>query len=242
VPQVADGCTDVALMPMTHLRLYTGPLSMFGAKAEIALLEKGVAFDRIAVPFTEDDRYQPKHPEVARVNPKGQVPVLVHEHIEIFDSTQIFEYLEDAFPVPPLWPATPAGRAEARQLELKSDEVFFPHVIKLMGLEATPNDSAAIAARDAAARFYDEMEARLATRQYLAGEFTYADIALFMAQLFGERKGALMTLTTPRLLGWRTRMLQRPAVRQVAVRMSTWLASHDRPVPGYLLELLRQER
>lgn len=240
MPQVADGCTDVALMPMTHLRLYTGPLSMFGAKAEIALLEKAVDFDRIPVPFT-DDRYQPKDPEVARVNPKGQVPVLIHGDVEVFDSTQIFEYLEDAFPVPPLWPATPAGRAEARQLELKSDEVFFPYIIKLMGLEATPNDPAAIAARDAASRFYDEMEARLATRRYLAGEFTYADIAFFMAQLFGERKGALLAVTTPRLLAWRARMLERPPVRQVAARMAKWLASHGRPVPDYLLELLRQE-
>ena len=64
--------------PMPPIRLYTGPLSMFGAKAEIALLEKGLAFERIAVPFDKDDRYAPKHPEVLRVNPKGQVPVLVH--------------------------------------------------------------------------------------------------------------------------------------------------------------------
>ena len=227
---------------MTRPRLYTGPLSMFGAKAEIALLEKLVDFDRFAVPFTDDDRYLPKHPEVARINPKGQVPVLIHGDAEVFDSTQIFEYLEDAFPAPPLWPAAPGGRAEARQLELKSDEVFFPHVIRLMGLEATPNDPAAIAARDAASRFYDEMEALLATRQYLAGELSYADIAFFMAQLFGERKGAVMTVTTPRLLAWRARMLERAAVRQVVGRMSAWLASRRRPVPDYLLELLRQER
>jgi glutathione S-transferase len=224
---------------MTRLRLYTGPLSMFGAKAEIALLEKGVDFDRIAVPFTDDDRYQPKHAEVVRINPKGQVPVVVHRDVEVFDSTQIFEYLEDAFPAPPLWPATPAKRAEARQLELKSDEVFFPHIIKLMGLEATPDDPAAIGARTAASRFYDEMDARLATRQHLAGEFTYADIAFFMAQLFGERKGAVMAAATPRLLAWRTRMLERPAVKHVTGEMSAWLESHGRPVPQYLLGLLQ---
>jgi hypothetical protein len=63
---------------------------------------------------------------------KRQVPVLVDGDIEIFDSTQIFEYFE---PHPPLWPAEPAARARARLLELKSDEVFFPHVIRLMGLQ-----------------------------------------------------------------------------------------------------------
>ena len=78
---------------MNAIRLYTGPLSMFGAKAEIALLEKGLDFERIAVPFV--DRYEPKHPEVVRINPKQQVPVLIHGSVEIFDSTQIFEYLEE---------------------------------------------------------------------------------------------------------------------------------------------------
>ena len=47
------------------------------------------------VPFEMATLYQPKHPEVARINPKRQVPVLVDGDLEIFDSTQIFEYLED---------------------------------------------------------------------------------------------------------------------------------------------------
>jgi glutathione S-transferase len=220
------------------MRLYTGPLSMFGAKAEIALREKGLDFERIMVPFVQGDGYEPKHPEVVRVNPKRQVPVLIHGEVEVFDSTQIFEYLEDAFPVPPLWPGSPAERAEARQLELKSDEVFFPHIIKLMGLEDTPDDPAAVSARDAASRFYDEMNARLESRAFLAGDFSYADIAFFMAQLFGERKGAIMTSATPRLLDWRIRMLERRPVRKVAGAMAAWLASQGRPVPEYLTRAL----
>src|SRR5262245_8424766 len=79
--------------------------------------------------------YEPKHLEVARVNPKQQVPVLVDGDLEIFDSTQIFEYLEDLAPTPPLWPPGPAARARARLVELKSDEVYFPHIIRLMGLQ-----------------------------------------------------------------------------------------------------------
>lgn len=219
---------------MSTIRLYTGPLSMFGAKAEIALREKGLDFERIAVTFTAGDRYEPKHPEVVRVNPKQQVPVLIHDGVEIFDSTQIFEYLEDAFPSPPLWPISTAERAEARQLELKSDEVFFPFIIRLMGLEDTPDDPAAVAARNAAARFYEQMDARLAVRPFLAGEYSYADIAFFMAQLFGERKGALMTSATRRLLEWRARVLERPPVRSVAGAMAGWLTKQGRPVPEYL--------
>ena len=83
------------------------------------------------VPFEMDRLYEPKHPEVERINPKRQVPVLVDGELEIFDSTQIFEYLEDLAPSPPLWPPGAAARAHARLIEHKSDEVYFPHIIRL---------------------------------------------------------------------------------------------------------------
>ena len=131
-------------------RIYSGPLSMFGAKVEIAAREKGVAFELVMVPFIEGDAYEPKHPEVLRVNPvKQQVPVLVDEidgGVSLFDSTQIFEYLEDRYPAPALWPEGIADRARARQLEQKSDEVFFPHVIKLFGLQDAMQSAPAVAA------------------------------------------------------------------------------------------------
>jgi len=175
---------------MTTLRLYSGPLSMFGAKAEIAMREKGLEFELVMVPFDMQRLYDPKHPQVVRINPKRQVPVLTHGDLELFDSTQIFEYLEDLRPQPPLWPAAAAERARARQLEHKSDEVYFPHIVRLMGLQGTPQDLAAIAARDGAARYYQEMETLLAQREFLAAVYSYADIAFYMAQLFGERMGA----------------------------------------------------
>ena len=181
------------------MKLYSGPLSMFGAKAEIAAREKGLDFELIMVPFDMQRLYQPKHPEVARVNPKQQVPVLIHGDVEIFDSTQIFEYFEHLKPDPALWPAEPAARARARLLELKSDEVYFPPIIRLMSLQQAPADPAAIAARDAAARYYDEMEALLRDRAFLAGAYSYADIAFYMAQLFGARMGAPMTDAHPNL-------------------------------------------
>ena len=77
------------------VRLYSGPLSMFGAKAQIATIEKGLDVELVMVPFDMDRLYEPKHPEVVRINPKRQVPVLVLGDLELFDSTQIFEFLED---------------------------------------------------------------------------------------------------------------------------------------------------
>ena len=216
------------------LRLYSGPLSMFGAKAEIAAREKGIAFELVMVPFDMKRLYEPKHPDILRINPKRQVPVVIHGDLEIFDSTQIFEYFEDLKPEPPLWPQEPAARARARLLELKSDEVFFPHIIRLMGLQAKADDPAAIAARAGAASYYDGIEALLADRQYLAGPYSFADIAFYMAQFFAARLGAAMSAATPKLLDWRARVTARPAVRAVVGPMAGFLAAQGRPVPDFV--------
>ena len=186
------------------------------------------------VPFTQSRGYDPKHPDVLRINPKRQVPVLMDGDLEIFDSTQIFEYLEDLAPSPALWPAHPRARAAARQLEHCSDEVYFPHIIRLMGLENAPDDPAAQAARSEASQYYRRMERVLADREFLAGTYSYADIAFYMAQLFGARKGAPMTGETPRLMAWRERMTGRAAVRKVTGAMAGYLVSIGEPVPDFL--------
>jgi glutathione S-transferase len=222
------------------LKLLSGPLSMFGAKAQIALLEKGIAFELEMVPFDRDDRYEPKHPDVLRVNPvRQQVPVLIDGDLALFDSTQIFEYLEDLKPEPALWPAGVAARARARLLELQSDEIFFAQVIRLFGLQDDMQGAAAQAACAACARHYAAMEQALARADFLAGSYSFADIAFYMAQIFAERKGAPMTEATPRLQAWRERIGQRPAVREVVGPMMRFLDAHARPVPAYLRSHLR---
>jgi glutathione S-transferase len=219
------------------MKLYSGPLSMFGAKAEIAAHEKGLAFELIMVPFEMKTLYQPKHPEVLRINPKRQVPVLIDGDLEIFDSTQIFEYLETIRPEPALWPVEPKARARARLLEHKSDEVYFPPIIRLMGLQATPDDPAAVEARGAALAYYDNLEKAMAGKDWLAGSYSYADIAFYMAQLFGDRMGAPMTDAHPRLQQWRDRMSARPAVAKVAGAMGRYLLSQGRKIPAFLAKL-----
>ena len=228
-----------------RMKLYSGPLSMFGAKAEIALAEKAIDFELVMVPFEMKTLYQPKHPEVLRINPKRQVPVLVDPgmgpgaggDLEIFDSTQIFEYLETLKPEPALWPADPRARARARLLEHKSDEVYFPPIVRLMGLQDRPADPVAIEARAAAATFYDEMEATLGAQDWLGGGYSYADIGFFMAALFGERMGAPFESRHERLQVWRNRMCARPAVAKVAGAMARYLISQQRPLPSFLMRL-----
>ncbi len=214
--------------------LYSGPLSMFGAKAQIAALEKGLDFDLIMVAYDTHRGYSPKHAEVLRINPKGQVPVLSHGNLELFDSTQIFEYLEDLQPMPALWPDDIVARARARLLEHQSDEVYFPHIIRLMGLQKNLGDAVAMSSIAAATAYYAEMESRLMTAKWLAGDYSFADIAFYMASLFGERHSAPITSATPRLLEWRDRMTQRQAVMPVVGAMANWLRAAGRPVPAFM--------
>jgi glutathione S-transferase len=217
------------------MRLYSGPLSMFGAKAEIAALEKGLDIQVEMVAFDMKALYEPKHPEVLRVNPKRQVPVLIDGDVEIFDSTQIFEYFEDIKPQPPLWPTSVRGRARARLLEMKSDEVFFPHIIRLMSLQRSLDDPAAVTAIGAATGFYREIESLLTDgRLYFAGDYSYADIAFYMAQFFADRLGAPMPSDVSRLLAWRERTGARLAVRQVATAMARYLVSVGGRKPGFI--------
>ncbi|MBI3770394.1 MAG: glutathione S-transferase family protein [Deltaproteobacteria bacterium] len=209
------------------MKLYSGPLSMFGAKTEIAVREKGVAVDVEHVPFALTTLYEPKHPDVARINPKQQVPVLIDGDLELFDSTQIFEYLEDLKPDPPLWPRDRRARARARLLELKSDEVFFPNVVLLMPRQrALASEAQAAEAVGAIHAFYEEMERVLDGKEYLAGAFSYADIAFFMAQFFAGFLGASMPSTHARLGAWRARVGGRESVRQVTGAMVQFLKKH----------------
>src|ERR1700689_2336099 len=140
-----------------RITLYSGPLSMFGAKVQIAALEKGLEFDLVMVEYDSQRGYDPKHPDVLRINPKRQVPVLAHSDLELFDSTQIFEYFEDLQPAPALWPRDIRERARARRLEHQSDEVYFPHVIRLMSLQYNLGDPIAITGIEAAQAYYLQM-------------------------------------------------------------------------------------
>lgn len=208
------------------MKLYSGPLSMFGAKAEIACHEKGLNFELEFVPFSLQDLYSPKHEVVKRVNPKEQVPVLVDGDLEIFDSTQIFEYLENRQPEPVLWPSEPKQRARARLAELTSDEVFFPNVVNLMpaGAKRVGPDGVS-AARGAIQILYTDLEDNLTT-DYLVGNFSYADIAFYMASYFAAFLGEAIPEACPRLLEWQGRVGARSAVRRVVEPMTAFLSSH----------------
>ena len=108
-----------------------------------------------------------------------------------------------------------------------------------MGLQNRLQEQPAQAAIGAARAFYGSLESRLTDdRAWLLGAFSYADIAFYMAALFGERQGATLTQDTPRLMAWRDRMSRREPVRKVAGAMASWLLAAGRPLPPFMRALL----
>jgi glutathione S-transferase len=199
------------------MKLYSGPLSLFTAKVRIALDEKGLDYELVSVPFSRAG-YQPKHPTVLELNPKAQVPVLVENDVAIYDSTIIFEYLEDTHPLPALYPSEPSRRARCRVMEAAADEIFFPFVWELIREvfykpDGGGRDEAAVAAaRTGIVAHYDGLERRIGDAAHLCGEFSVADIGYFMTATFAASLGAPIGESTPRLRAWYDRVRTRPAV------------------------------
>jgi glutathione S-transferase len=211
------------------MRLYSGPLSLFTAKVRIALAEKRLPYERVEVGWSLERRYEPHHPEVAALNPKGQVPVLIDGDLAVYDSTLIFEYLEDRYPEPPLYPRDAAGRARCRQLEAAADEILFPHVWSLIDQGFYPagqggRDEARLAsARAGIARFCEERDKELADRAWLCGDFSVADIGTIVMLNAGATLGAPAAAERTNLRGWIERTQARPAVAREISEMRAFV-------------------
>jgi glutathione S-transferase len=207
------------------MKLYSGPLSLFSRKVEIVLGEKGLAVEREMVPFTQAKGYSPKHPAVLAANPKAQVPVLVDGDLTLFDSTVIAEYLEEAYPNPPLFPREPKARARCRLLELYADEVLLAPLRRMMFRTEPPHPDRAVQAlreedgrqADAELRvLYGKLQEQLADQEYFCGAFSVADIALFMSVTWALRLKGPGLKDHPALAAWHARVRARPAVAKVA--------------------------
>jgi glutathione S-transferase len=103
------------------LTLYSFGPAANSLKPLLTLYEKGLAFESVrlnpAIFEHNEDWYK-------RINPRGQVPALVHDGRVVTESTVICEYLEDEFPDAPLRPADSYRRAQMRVWTKWVDEYF----------------------------------------------------------------------------------------------------------------------
>jgi glutathione S-transferase len=92
-------------------------------KVLICLKEKQIEFVSHYVNLLLFEQHEP---EFVRINPNGQVPVLVHDGRVITESTVINEYLDDVYPDIALRPEDPYWRAMMRTWSKFVDDYFCP--------------------------------------------------------------------------------------------------------------------
>jgi glutathione S-transferase len=103
------------------LTLYHYDRSTAAQRVRLALEEKAIAWQSVIVDTARGD-VENLPDDYHRLNPKGLVPVIIHDGAAIPESLVILEYLEDAFGGAPLRPVSPAERARMRMWMRKIDE------------------------------------------------------------------------------------------------------------------------
>lgn len=195
------------------IKLYYFPLSSNSRKVLIALIEKGLEFERVLVDLSKKEQ---KDPEYLRIHPFGQVPALDDEGFTIYDSTIINEYLEDEYPYPALLPKDSEGRARARLLEDFRDNYFNPPFTQIFQEvrskpEGQRDPNVIENAKSAISRCFDRIEKELERKEYLAGSFSLADIAYMPNFDLLERFNIPVDSRYKNTLAWIERLKARPS-------------------------------
>src|ERR1700687_4496216 len=95
------------------MKLYGYFRSSAAFRVRIALNLKKLDYESAFIHLRRGDQRQPGF---RGVNPQGLVPALEIDGAVLAQSLPIIEYLDETYPVPPLLPSDPLGRARVRAL------------------------------------------------------------------------------------------------------------------------------
>jgi glutathione S-transferase len=211
------------------LTFYTHPVSNFAAKVEIALRLKGVPFAALPPPGGYGSA------SYKAIVPAGTIPAIVDGDLVLSESETIVEYLNEAYPEPPLLPADVKQRARCRQIARFHDTRLEPPLRALFPHMAPAGRDAAVVETQ-----LDLFRARLADlarmarpSPWLEGDaLTLADLpyppTLLMARLMLEHLGLPLELP-PSLVAWHDLAATHPAFAPVLAAQEAasraWLAA-----------------
>jgi glutathione S-transferase len=162
------------------IKLYTFHLSTNGRKVHMALEEAKAAYEIVAVNLMKGEQ---KNPDYLKLNPNGKVPTLVDDGVVMWESIAILLYLAEKFPAANLLPAAAADRARAFQWLVWQPTTFgAPASTLFRQMRFTPEDKrdqkVIDQARAEVTKNAEILSGGLQGRDYLAGTFSVADMAL----------------------------------------------------------------
>ena len=153
-------------------KLYNTQRCPYARRTRIVLHEKGIDFDVHEVDLTN------KSEEFLGVSPYGKVPVLRVNGTSLYESNIVNQYLDEVYDSPRLMPEHPEGRASVRSWMAFADDYFFPPIFRVrMGLQRGYSEDEIQEAKEKLDDALSRLEHQLEGREYLAGEYTLADIA-----------------------------------------------------------------
>lgn len=198
--------------------LYWGSGSPPAWRVRLYLEERQMPYKSHMISFQDGDL---SSPEMLALNPRGLVPILVEGDMVLYESLAIISFLEEMFPVNRLTPSRENKRLLARALvrmnEVNNASAHVGEVVYYLR-RTKPEDvnSTYLFAKR------DNMYAEVALWEryldhgdcFLAGkDITVADICFFPTLAYMVRLGFELS-RFPRLRGYYSRMIERPAVKR----------------------------
>jgi len=105
------------------LTFFHGHGSPYSWRVWLALEHLGLPYELKVISFSDKDQLKP---EFVALNPRHQVPTIVHDGFALWESLAILEYLDEIAPSRRLYPGTPQERARIRRL-VREDEEHLDH-------------------------------------------------------------------------------------------------------------------
>ena len=196
------------------MKLYYAPLSTFSQRVRIALDEKGLKADLVAVDMP--GREHKSEAYLTTKNPYGRVPVIDDDGFVLFESTAILQYLEDKHPSPPLLPSDIKLRALAHQYMKTCDlDVGAQTGTLIRPTRFVPRENWRLEemqkARDAIVQHFKIVDGQLRGEWMVGDAFSlvevcYAPFVRFLDELAVD--------VTPKVRAWAGRILARESVRR----------------------------
>ena len=196
------------------MKLFTYATSPYARKVRMMLDYKGIAYEPVERCYSLD-----RKEDLREANPRAEVPTIVlDDGRAIADSSIIGEYLEDAFPNPPLFPRDPYPRARMRSIDDLCDRSFDAVTFGYFFGELRKLPEMQDAATSELRGLLGVLERELAGQDYFCGAISMADFAAVCHVPL-----AIVTKIRfkdfPRLGEWMKRMSAIPAVRDDHARL-----------------------
>ena len=192
------------------MRLFHHPNSTFSWRIRIALVEKRLEVELVALDFAGGEH---KAPAYLALNPYGRIPTLIDGGVTLYESTAILDYLEAQYPTPPLVPADARGRGLCTMHSKLCDLEIGVHGRALIfPSRFVPRDkwnaAEMAAAREQITHHLEILDGQLGEPWLLGEQYSLADIHYTP---FARFWGVLGITPPSRVAAWTERLLARPS-------------------------------